>query len=137
MCHPNEHLCLFMSPIHLCQSLFTSTYLCSHPVTSLYHSFCPPHLSDSLHHSLIPLRLSPSPFEVVYIFAQLFVKVKVFSLSLSFSPHQLSFIDVFLDALCFPSRSFLLHLPLSPFCSLTLPLTEPLYLHSHSGSEQK
>lgn len=128
--HPNEHLSLHVSypslSISLCLFLFM-------------FSAC--HLSLSLFLLTPPLRLTPSlphPAQslAVCFWSRLYLcptlrQSQGFSLSLSFSPHQLSFIDVFLDALCFPPRSFLLHLPLSPSLSLSL------CLHSHSASVQK
>lgn len=120
ICSIQMNISLSMSAIHLCQSLSASlpVYLFSLPVTylslSLSLSLClsaNPPITSSLSYCLF--FLSP-----LYLCSTL-RQSQDFSLSLSFIPHQLRFIDGFLDALCFPPRSFLLLLHLSLSLSLS------------------
>lgn len=105
-----------LSACHLSISVFI-TLLCLLWLTpSLAHSFTLPTVSP-------PARL----------YLCLTLRQSQGFRAFSFSPRQLSFIDVFLDVLCFPPRSFCLHLLLS----LSLCECQALRLRSHSESAQK
>ena len=141
--HPNEHLslhvnhpslsislclcaCLFMlSACHLSISVFITVSASSLSLPS-------DSLLGWLTLSQCSLPIAVCFWSPLYLYPTL-CQSQGFSLSLSLSPHQLSFIDVFLDALCFPPRSFLLHLPLS----LSLSVSRTLCLHSHSEPAHK
>lgn len=121
-------VCLFMLyACHLSISVFITLSVC------LFISLSPHHLLS------LSLSLTVCFWSPLYL-CPTFCQSQGFSLSLSFRPHQLSFIDVFLDALCFPPRSFFLHLSLSLSLSLHTRSTKhsvfTVSLNLHRNQEQ-